>query len=148
MANYISELVAYLKESFEGTGNIKFNLQTETINLDVAQAIPLGLIINEAITNAIKYAFPKDRKGTITISLNQVKEDNFRLIISDNGIGLPDSFNISRTNSLGIKLMKGLSDQLQGDFYLNVDHGTCAMVDFEYRDILKQEFGASKAVLV
>jgi two-component sensor histidine kinase len=148
MATYINELVTYLKESFEGTGNINFKLQTQTINLDVAQAIPLGLIINEAITNAIKYAFPENRRGTITISLNQVKHDNFRLIISDDGVGLPESFNISRTNSLGIKLMKGLSDQLQGDFYLRVDHGTCATVEFEYHDILKQGFAASNEVLV
>jgi two-component sensor histidine kinase len=145
---YIHELINYMKESFKGTGNISFKLQTQPIELDVAQAVPLGLIINEAITNAIKYAFPGNKKGTITISLNRTNESSFKLTISDNGIGLPGSFDISQSNSLGIKLMKGLSDQLQGGFHLNDDHGTCVMIDFEYHDIQKQEFAASKEDLV
>ncbi|WDF79030.1 sensor histidine kinase [Mucilaginibacter sp. KACC 22773] len=145
---YIHELVNYLKESFKGTGNISFKLQIQSIELDVAQAVPLGLIINEAITNAIKYAFPKSMKGNIAISLNRTKENRFRLTITDNGIGLPDSFDISSINSLGIKLMKGLSDQLQGDFFLNNDHGTCVMIEAQYHDILEHEFAAPKEVLI
>ena len=63
MADYIAELVAYLHESYELAQLIRFELAIDPIELDVTQAVPLGLIINEAITNALKYAFPAGRVG-------------------------------------------------------------------------------------
>jgi two-component sensor histidine kinase/TPR repeat protein len=123
MVDYIVELTDYLQESF-GTGKrIEMNLLIEPISLDVAQAVPVGLILNEAITNAIKYAFKAGVKGMITIALDEPKPNFIMLTITDNGDGLPAGFDIDTSKSLGMSLMKGLSRQLHGDFSLTNSNG-------------------------
>lgn len=131
MSWYIKELAEYLKDSFDHEDKIKFNLSLIPIDLDVAQAVPLGLILNEAISNAIKYAFP-DTKGTINILLEE-KDNNYQLRISDNGIGLPDNFDASETDSLGMSLMMGLADQLDGTFTIQSDDGVTITIEFVKR---------------
>ncbi|HJY13883.1 MAG TPA: sensor histidine kinase, partial [Flavobacterium sp.] len=87
MPNYIKELVEYLKESFNTGQRIRFEINVAPLELDVAQAVPLGLILNEAITNSIKYAFPDDRNGMVYIKLESTADKRYLLAISDNGIG-------------------------------------------------------------
>ena len=85
----------------------------EPLNLDVSQAIPLGLIINECVVNSIKYAFPESLRGLIKISLHKDDADHLTLRIADNGIGLPMNFDITEQNSLGMELVRGLAKQLK-----------------------------------
>lgn len=128
---YIRELVAYIRECFGTDKKILFSVDTEVIKLDVAQAVPLGLIINEAISNAIKYAFPGDRKGNVNISFKLVETRICELRIADDGIGLPEGFDASNTRSLGMSLMMGLSSQLMGEFKLDSTKGLTLEVTFE-----------------
>ena len=114
MAEYIRELVEYLKDSFKSTRKIQFQFELDPIETDVSQAVPLGLILNEGITNAIKYAFPEVNEGIIHISLLHLTDSSFRLVIADNGIGLPENFDLDKSQSLGMSLIKGLSKQLGG----------------------------------
>ena len=114
MAWYIYELVNYLKECFSADKKIGFKLDTDHVELDVTQAVPLGLILNEAISNAIKYAFTAKNSGQITISLKNIEHDTYKLIIADDGVGLPEGFETQERESLGINLMIGLTDQLDG----------------------------------
>jgi two-component sensor histidine kinase len=116
MSAYIRELVSYLRESFNTGQRIRFELNVEPLELDVSQAVPLGLILNEAITNSIKYAFPNDRNGIITISLSNASSNHYLLSISDNGIGMPLHFTRKKKGSLGMSLMEGLSEDLDGNF--------------------------------
>jgi len=139
MSWYIYELVNYMKECFGTEKKIHFILETEKVDLDVAQAVPLGLIINEAINNTIKYAFPDESKGNVLVSLKNAGENKYKLIISDNGIGLPADFNIEETDSLGMNLMRGLSDQLDGSFDLTDKNGLTIEITF----IKNMEFEAS-----
>ena len=132
MSWYIQELADYLKDSFDHEGKIKFKLSLASIDLDVAQAVPLGLILNEAITNAIKYAFP-NRKGIINILLEE-KDNNYLLSISDNGIGLPDDFQSAETDSLGMNLMMGLAEQLDGTFSIQSGNGVIITINFIKRE--------------
>ncbi|MEL1244958.1 histidine kinase dimerization/phosphoacceptor domain -containing protein [Flavobacterium sp. DGU11] len=125
---YIKELADYLKDSFDHEGKIKFKLSLAAIDLDVAQAVPLGLILNEAITNAIKYAFP-ERKGIINILLED-SDNNYLLRISDNGIGLPEHFESAETDSLGMNLMIGLAEQLDGTFTIQSGNGVIITINF------------------
>jgi two-component sensor histidine kinase len=118
MNEYICDLVSYLKESFATDDNIEMVLEVEPIDLDVSLAVPIGLILNEAITNAIKYAFEADQKGKIEIALDEQSPDTIILTIADNGRGLPEGFDAQRSNSLGMSLMQGLSRQLNGHFEL------------------------------
>ncbi|PWK79827.1 two-component sensor histidine kinase [Mucilaginibacter oryzae] len=120
---YVHELVSYMRECFDIDKNIRFLIETDEVNLDVAQAVPLGLILNEAVTNAIKYAFPDKRFGTVSIILQRDTAHNCTLMIADNGIGLPEGFDEGSLNSLGMNLMKGLSEQLGGTFTLTSDKG-------------------------
>lgn len=112
---YIKELVDYMIECFGTDKKIHFSLTTETIKLDVAQAVPLGLILNEAISNAIKYAFPDDSTGEVRIGFQEMADGICKLLIADNGIGLPDGFDPDNTESLGMSLMTGLTEQLNGN---------------------------------
>lgn len=140
MASYIAELTGYLKDSFCGSGYISFELQLERLELDVSQAIPLGLIINEAVTNAIKYAFPDKRNGKILIVLKADADGHCFLEIADNGIGLPAAFDADvRHNSLGLNLIHGLADQLNGELNIKNDNGTILIITFKDNGVFKEE---------
>ncbi|MDP9077708.1 MAG: sensor histidine kinase [Bacteroidota bacterium] len=128
MPDYIQELVVYLKGSFEKSCSIRFHLDISAISLDIANAIPVGLIVNEALTNSIKYAFPASGENLIEISLHEVS-DELCLVVSDNGKGLPADFGLSR-NSFGTLLMKGLTNEMSGTFEINGEQGTKIKINF------------------
>jgi two-component sensor histidine kinase len=130
MSWYVYELINYMKECFDTDRNINFILEVEKTYLDVAQAVPLGLIINEAINNAIKYAFPENRKGEVVIVLKNIGESNYELKIADNGVGLPEDFDTTERDSLGMNLMMGLSDQIDGVFEMKNDNGLKITITF------------------
>ncbi|HEY8896236.1 MAG TPA: sensor histidine kinase [Niastella sp.] len=130
MADYIHELVDYLKDSFQTGRRIRFNLQIEPVKLNVSHCIPLGLLLNEAITNAIKHAFPGEKEGTINIALKKTASDHFLLSVKDNGIGLPATFNSNKQVSMGIKLMRGLSDDIDAGFDVRSNGGTEILLNF------------------
>ncbi len=137
MAAYIHELTDYLSESYDTGHAIHFDLNAEEIELDVAQAVPVGLILNEAITNAIKYAFPDEHKGTITIAMQSIPGNNLLLGINDNGIGLPETFDTGKNNSFGMSLMQGLAKQLEGTLQIKSDKGLSIRIEFPYNKIMK-----------
>jgi PAS domain S-box-containing protein len=112
-----------------GKSMIKTNLIIENINLNIDTAMPLGLIINELVTNSVKYAFP-NLNGTITIKLNSSQQD-IELIIADNGIGLSKDFNIEDVDSLGLELVKNLVNQLEGNLKVNGTNGTEFKISFQ-----------------
>lgn len=111
------------------TNNITISLEAPEFHLNIDTAVPLGLILNELIMNAFKHAFSKDRKGTILISVINNKEQ-YKMEVIDNGNGLPEDFDLSNTDSLGLKLVKGLSRQIGGSCeFVNKD-GTTAIIKF------------------
>jgi two-component sensor histidine kinase len=131
MHEYVHELVDYLKDSFVSRTRIVFILNIEPVVLDVSQAVPLGLIINEAVTNIFKHAFPDRERGQVHISLETLSTDELVLNIADNGIGLPAAdASISSKNSLGLKLMKGLSRDFNGRYTIESTTGTHIQVVF------------------
>lgn len=130
MPGYINELVRYLYESFDTGNRIVFEEAIEPLALDISQAVPLGLIINESIVNAIKYAFPNGQQGVVNINLRHDRADHLLLEISDNGIGLPEGFDTREINSLGFDLMRGLTKQLNGSFHIENNKGVHIMVRF------------------
>jgi len=130
MPSYIFELTEYLKDSFEIRNTIRFTLDIDSFNLPLSHSIPIGLIFNEAVTNAIKYAFPNREKGTINISLKKNDNDSYLLIIQDNGKGLPPDFDPYNNPSLGIKLMHGLAADIEGSFLITNANGTKITLEF------------------
>ena len=111
---YIEKLVYDILYNYKiPTGTIKTDMIIENINLNIDTAIPLGLIVNELVTNNVKHAFPQS-EGTITIKLKSLNEQ-MELTFADNGIGLPKGMDIENTKTLGLKLVKSLVNQLEVD---------------------------------
>ena len=130
MFNYIPELVQYLKDSFEIPERIWFNVQIGEISLPAAQAIPVALIINEVVTNAVKYAFPGNRRGEVFVSL-QYAAGGLRLEVADNGVGIDAKLMADGFNSLGMDLIKGLSKELKGTMDMMSEGGVRLVLTFE-----------------
>lgn len=128
---YIHELVEYLKAAYESSGRVRFHIDITKLELDVSLAIPLGLIMSEALSNSLKYAFEGRPSGEISISGSKTDKGEFVLRIADNGIGLRDDFDVHSQNSLGISLMAGLSGQLGGTYNMTVDKGVLVTVEFK-----------------
>ncbi|MFT3934125.1 MAG: histidine kinase dimerization/phosphoacceptor domain -containing protein [Chitinophagaceae bacterium] len=138
MPAYIHELVDYLKYSFDTRQKIIFTIHAAPIELDITHSVPIGLILNEAITNAIKYAFPGGREGTIVISLQPAGEDRLLLTVSDNGIGFPADIDYRNSFSMGMNLMRGLTKEISGEFTITNNQGTTISIVFPCDADLKQ----------
>lgn|GEM_PF-4166520 len=124
------------------TSNLFYTLQTESksiklitdvknIFLSLDSAIPFGLIINELVTNALKYAFPNDKSGEIRISFHSDKDKIHTLIVGDNGEGLPENLDIHNTKTLGLRLVSSLVEQLEGSIDVDRNGGTTYKVVFQ-----------------
>jgi len=137
MTDYVNDLVRHLCACYDcNRRRIRLNELVDQVNLDISQAVPMGLILNEAITNAIKYAFGADG-GEITITGQKSGEDTAILQIADNGKGLPGDFNLAETSSLGIEMMKALSKQLGGSFEISGESGVVVSIRFKIESQLK-----------
>ena len=112
--------------------SVRKDLEIEDMELDLDTAIPLGLLINELVTNSIKYAFP-DGRGTITIGMRRA-DGSVELVVADDGVGLPEDIDPSSTDTLGLKLVSLLTDQLNGKMTLDVEGGTKFSMVFRDRD--------------
>ena len=124
----IAEYIENLCKSLFGSYNIKeerVKLETDIndLNLDVDTVIPIGLILNELITNALKYAFPDDREGVVGVSLKQ-DQDILVLEVKDNGIGIPDTNNVVKSGSFGYRLINSFTQKLQAELELENLNGT------------------------
>lgn len=137
MEEYFVELLMHLEQSFEENRRVIFRKNIEPIQLDVSQAIPLGLILNEAISNAIKYAFQENELKVIHVSLTQSHSGDICLMVRDNGIGFPENWEKVLHQSLGIKLIRGLSQDIQGDCSIYNDNGAIVTIRFRKTDFME-----------
>lgn len=129
-ADYLYNLVTNLIASYRIHGMVHLESEVEEIDIILDQAIPCGLLVNELITNSLKYAWGNDEEGTITVKLNQT-ESKVTLLIADNGIGLPNSFKDMSSDTLGLQLVETLVEQLDGELIVNVDNGTEYLIIFD-----------------
>jgi two-component sensor histidine kinase len=130
--NYVQQLVVYLSNMFAGDSkNIQVNVDAPDINFDIDTAIPLGLIINELVSNAYKYAFEKHGPGKINISIKPRSGEDYELEIRDDGKGIPPDTNPDKSHSLGLKLVRILSRQLRGTFSFKSEKGAVFLVKFK-----------------
>ena len=132
-AEYIKTLAVQLFRLY-CTNPAKVSLVTEfeDVLLGIDQAIPCGLIVNELITNSLKYGFSESwqGKGEIKLVLREKKDKKIELIVSYNGVGLPSKFDIDKSESLGLQLVNTLVDQLQGKSKLDRSNGTEFQITF------------------
>ncbi len=112
---YVQSLANHLMRSYGSkAGAVSLDLKVEPVPLGIDAAIPCGLIINELVSNSLKYAFPNGEKGRILLRLNRESGNTLRLLVKDNGIGMPEGIDLSNSQTLGLKLVQGLVQQLGG----------------------------------
>ena len=137
---YIRELVAGLFQAYScQPDRVQFNIDVEDISLNIDTAIPVGLIINELVSNSLKHAFPGNRKGEVYVKLGKSNdrgkegEDSYVLVIGDNGIGFPAGFDYHKSGRLGMTLLDALVKQLYGIVDIEREKGTQFTVKFKQK---------------
>ena len=130
-SEYIKNLVSNLFNSYNIKNNITPIINVDNIYLNMETAVPCGLIISELVSNSLKYAYPDDRNGELTISLQYLKNE-LELIISDDGVGFPEKLDFRNIkSSLGLKLVNSLVKQLDGSIELDRSRGTEFKIKFK-----------------
>lgn len=129
-ADYLVNLVTNLIASYRIQEVINLDSDVDEIDLILDQAIPCGLLVNELITNSLKYAWNKTEVGTIRMELKQ-SGSRVTLIIADDGSGLPDNFEDMSSDTLGLQLVVTLVEQLDGELTVNVKNGTEYLINFD-----------------
>lgn len=131
LIEYIRSLANELFASYQiNTNQVELSIEGERVQLGVNIAIPCALIINELISNALKYAFPDDRKGTIEVSIRIDDAMNCSISVADDGVGIQDNIDIESSETLGLQLVKVLIRQLNGTVQLEHEKGTRFLLCF------------------
>jgi two-component sensor histidine kinase len=129
--DYLEKITRSLFESYGvSPKKIAMKIHAKNVVLHIDKAIPCSLIINEMLSNTFKHAFPNDRTGEVRIDV-KLDGDTLRLLYSDNGIGLPESVTLDRTESLGMQLISGLTQQLKGTVEIQRGGGTTFLIAFK-----------------
>lgn len=130
LKDYVEALVSNIFFTYGVSANhIKSEVNVENIEIGIDTAIPCGLIINELVTNSVKHAFPNNN-GRVKVKITS-HHDDIELLISDDGIGLPENLDYEKTESLGLKLVKSLVDQIDGHMTLHTNDGTSIEIIFQ-----------------
>ncbi|NEP18100.1 MAG: sensor histidine kinase, partial [Leptolyngbya sp. SIO4C1] len=133
LGDYIQELSNHLLRSYDvNSHRVSMRIEIEDIFLETDTAVSCGLIINELISNALKYAFQGVEAGTISIQAKQMETMRFCMTVSDNGIGLPQDLDVYNTDTLGLQLVTDLTEQLEGELEILRTNGT----EFKFTDLL------------
>jgi two-component sensor histidine kinase len=127
--DYLHSLTSHLRNSFNNS-QVELMIAAEEISLGIDQAIPCGLIVNELVCNALKYAFPGGRKGRIDIWLKTLNAGRFELGVADDGIGLPAGFDPAAVKSLGYQLILALTRQMRGELQIDTGEGARVTIQF------------------
>ncbi|GAA4318138.1 hypothetical protein GCM10023149_16090 [Mucilaginibacter gynuensis] len=131
---YVNDLFSYLRDEFRLADSPTLKNDTGAIFAELEVAVPMGLIIYEAVSNAIKFAFSDTVTGEVKVSITRLAGDKLELVISDNGIGFPGDTGSSQTNGLGTSLITGLGRQLGGQFEIYNNNGAILRLLFEFKD--------------
>lgn len=130
-SDYINKLVNNIIHSFHLAKNtVRLITDLGNVNLNLDQAIPCGLIINELLTNAMKYAYKDIEQPELSVAITQ-NQNEIQIRIEDNGVGLPKGFKIEEADSLGLQLVHTLLEQIEGTLVLKVEKGTKYFITFE-----------------
>jgi PAS domain S-box-containing protein len=128
---YIRSIVFHLFHSYN-RGEIGCTISVAPLKFNLDAAIPCGLIVNELISNALKYAFPGGAHGTITVTVAVADDQTVLLDVNDNGIGMPSTITVASVQTLGLQLVNSLVQQLDGSLTISVDGGTRVHIQFRH----------------
>ena len=130
-AEYIQSLISFLNRSYNSSQKqVNLRVQAEPLSLYIDMAVPCGLIVNELVSNALKHAFPDGNGGEVAIQLKAEENGRVELVVSDNGVGIPEGVDIWNSPSLGLQLVNALVNQLDGDLQFDSSQGTRFTISF------------------
>jgi two-component system, sensor histidine kinase PdtaS len=129
-ADYIRRLVAHLVRSYGAAGRIQLQIRLEPLSCHRDVALPCGLIVNEVLSNAFKYAFPRGDSGEVQIELRRDASGIVHLLVADNGVGLPHGWDWKTSPTLGLRLVRTLARQIEADLHVNGNNGTAFSIAF------------------
>lgn len=133
---YTRSLCEHLFEVYAiNRDRISLDIVVEPIVIAMQQAVPVALLLNELISNSLKYAFPDDARGTVHVSIHRLEGEAVELVVYDDGIGLPNDFEIAKSDTLGHTLVMGLSSQLGAEIDIAGDGGTRFSIRFTLENI-------------
>ena len=132
---YIKTLVTNIFHSLKMSEQVKLHFDLDDIILPIDKAMPCGLLLNEIVSNALKHAFPDNRKGNLRIIMSSLENKNCEIIVKDDGVGLPANFHLEKSKTFGLKLINVMSKQFHGTIEIISDKGT------EFRIQLNTEAG-------
>ncbi|MTI23032.1 tetratricopeptide repeat protein [Fulvivirga sp. RKSG066] len=132
MKEYIEELSEYLFSTYKPSADITRSIETSDLKLDIDTAIPLGLILNELVSNSLKYAFKTNNNGQLKISLSQ-QHETYTLKVADTGSGLPDNY--MKVKNMGLRLVNSLTEQLDGILDVKNENGAQFTLTFKPRNL-------------
>ena len=128
---YVRQLAAYLFQSYGVRAeHVRLRIELEQLDLGMEAAVPCALIINELLSNSLKYAFPEGRAGEVRIALQGQPGGGARLVVADNGVGMGPNTDWTQTKSLGLRLVRTLAEQLDGKLEIESDQGTEVRLTF------------------
>lgn len=133
LSAYLEDLIDSIRQTLTKRTNISIEVDCESIYLNVNQAVPSALIVNEIISNSYKYAYPDNRKGVIRVNAFK-KEKKVHFIVEDNGVGLPDDFEERRISSLGFTIIDTLVNQLDAELIVESENGTRLHFFYDWED--------------
>ncbi len=135
LGEYLPRLVDNVKNIYMGSGALRYHADCTSVEVDLDRAVPIGLFVNEAVTNAVQHAFPDGRQqGSIMLRVTD-REETIGILVTDDGVGLPEDVSID-SPSIGMMLMRNLGDQLHGRVQLQSnpdDHGTRLVLEIPHR---------------
>jgi two-component sensor histidine kinase/sensor domain CHASE-containing protein len=133
-AQYVRDLADSLLHSYKGdAAGVEIGIEVGEIPMDLDMSVPVGLIINELLTNALAHAFPQGRRGRITVSMRRVEDGQLQLSVGDDGIGFPEGIDYRNPTSLGLRIVNILVQQIRGTLTLDGRQGTTFCVTFSPR---------------
>lgn len=136
MRTYVRSLVDHLTASSAPIGSpIRLKKEVDDVTLGLDTAMPLGFILTELVSNCLKHAFPPGTRGEVTVTLRSLGENEYELVVADNGVGLPEQFSFDTLKTLGLDLVRTFATQLNGRVEIKREHGTEFCITF--KDISK-----------
>ncbi|MCE7063215.1 histidine kinase dimerization/phosphoacceptor domain -containing protein [Dyadobacter sp. CY343] len=139
LKRFIGDLCKQVKSVFQYQQRVDISIDIPETHLDIDSAVPLGLILNELLTNSFKYAFSEARAGIVELKIRQIGEGIYQLHYMDNGPGLPENLNFDKSSTLGLQLINDLSRQIGGKVQYVTDGGATFTINFTTRDVRKNQ---------
>lgn len=139
LKRFIEDLCRQVQSVFQGQKKVDVIIDVPEMHLDIDSAVPLGLILNELLTNSSKYAFVGAEPGIIDLKISIMAEGRYQLDYMDNGPGLPEGLNLIKASTLGLQLISDLSRQIGGKVHYVTDGGAKFTINFTTRDVRKNQ---------